>query len=112
MTTTNNKVGGKKRVAFDIDGTLLGFGDKPRDEVLLELKKHQDAGDFVYVWSGGGLGYAKMIVNRLGLTGVEVVQKSRFLMMDICYDDQIVNLADKNIKIWTPNKQKRWERDF
>jgi len=53
-------------VLFDVDGTLIGENDEPRDDVidlLLSISEFAAVG----VWSGSGGEYAEMRVRRLGL---------------------------------------------
>lgn len=92
------------RIAFDVDDTLiqkdLSGRDVPRYEVIELLRwfvrqKHQ-----VFVWSGGGVEYAKQVAERLGLPlGVSVLIKDDQNNIDISVDDMDVELAKVNIKV-------------
>lgn len=88
-------------VAFDVDGTLIDSQDKPRDDVMRLLMQHFDAGDKVYVWSGGGMDYARRWVDRLclGRYVTNVLPKTASYSMDVAYDDQSVTLAKNNIRV-------------
>lgn len=88
-----------KKIAFDVDGTLIDLFDNTRQEVVDKLMEHQANGDEVYIWSGGGLDYARTIARRLSLEDVPVIRKEKNDRIDICYDDMDVNLAKVNIKI-------------
>jgi predicted HAD superfamily phosphohydrolase YqeG len=63
-------------VAFDVDETLIGFGGKPREDVIQFLKLFVKFGCDVVVWSNGrgaydepSVKYAERIVKELGLEG-------------------------------------------
>ena len=88
-------------VAFDVDGCLLDEDDKLRQDVRDILFKHYERGDNIYVWSGGGVGYARDWVQRLGLTPFVggILQKEVTPGMDIAYDDQEVQLAKVNRRV-------------
>jgi hydroxymethylpyrimidine pyrophosphatase-like HAD family hydrolase len=85
-------------VAFDIDETLMGYGNQPREDVIQFLKLFVKFGCDVVVWSNGcgaydddSVSYAQRIVKELGLEGVRVVEKGS-LDPDITIDD---------LDIWT-----------
>jgi len=101
-----------KVVAFDVDGTLIEEpGDKPRADIIEKLIWHFQQGDFVVVWSGGGLDYARMWVSRLGLDkyihAIWPKQKTA-TTVDVTYDDQIVKLGKENILVGPGNYEERW----
>jgi hydroxymethylpyrimidine pyrophosphatase-like HAD family hydrolase len=76
-----------KTVCFDVGGTLIQpFTNAPRTEVIELLRTLQKLGYTVYVWSGGGIDYAKTWVNCLGLTNVQVIRKGSF-KPDLAVDD-------------------------
>ena len=112
-------------VAFDIDGTLWKIEEKtwthkaihkfgmphnlrqvPDYDLIQVLKWHVSNGDKVYVWSAGGTDYAKTILEKLGLDQlVEVIPKGQWHgrpSIDLCYDDEDVDLATVNIKVKRP----------
>jgi len=79
----------KTTVAFDVDGTLIKQGvmseDTPRYEVIQLFKLLESFGCEMYVWSGGGIDYAKRWVEKLGLDAHVVAKKS--FTPDIAIDD-------------------------
>jgi hydroxymethylpyrimidine pyrophosphatase-like HAD family hydrolase len=104
-----------KTIAFDVDGTLVHDGnpsftfisplsgiqepktDMPRYDVIQMLLQYRVLGWDIYVWSGGGIDYAKHWADKLGLS-VKVVEKGSF-KPDIAVDDMDVNLGIVNIKV-------------
>lgn len=94
------------KICFDVDGTLITFDDKPRKDVIDMLKALYHLGCEIYMWSGGGHDYASMWMRKLGLTQyvTEVIlYKDRkyadYYQIDICFDDEDVNLCPINIQI-------------
>lgn len=94
------------RIAFDVDGTLIRKGsdgrDIPRYEIIALVKFFLSNGDRVFVWSGGGEDYAKEWSMKLGLygpDGVRIIGKSKAFEINLCFDDEVVELADVNIQI-------------
>lgn len=106
-------------IAFDVDGTLVTYNDKPRWDII-ELLKILSKYNTVIVWSGGGKDYAEMWTRKLFLDefvsschtkpiGLEGIKKNFFYdgkekplsknEVDICFDDELVNLAKVNIKV-------------
>jgi hydroxymethylpyrimidine pyrophosphatase-like HAD family hydrolase len=91
-------------VAFDLDGTLIyqagELEDTPRNEVLQFLKLFHVFGCKVYLWSGGGVDYAKDWANKLGISElVTVVEKGSFVP-DITIDDlqdEVLRNAEKSL---------------
>lgn len=63
-----------RRVAFDVDGTLIDARGNWNAEVVEFARSITDTGGLVYVWSGGGVGYAENIRQRLLASGVPVVK--------------------------------------
>lgn len=86
-----------KRIAFDVDGTLIkrtDNGDVPRYEVIALLKTLQSFGHTIFVWSGGGEDYARMWAEKLGLLpDVRILPKSKSYDIDIAFDDHATSLA-------------------
>lgn len=99
----------KKNIAFDIDGTLIGFlKDEPQYDTINLLKWFAERPEKynVIVWSGGGRDYALRVVERLGLSSFvnQVMAKpvgserKRLLgSIDICFDDEAVEFAKINL---------------
>lgn len=79
----------RRTVAFDVDGTLIDVLEQPRWPVIDLLRAFHALGWSIGVWSGGGPGYAKHWVQRLGL--VEFVDwhgmKTKNIRVDIAIDD-------------------------
>lgn len=104
----------KKKIAFDIDHTIWkivkGNDGKmhqvPDYDLIQVLRWFHANGDEVYIWSAGGVDYAKMIAHKLGFdTFVTVIAKGIYgepesgLKIDLCFDDEEVNLASVNIRV-------------
>ena len=91
-------------IAFDCDGTLVGITQEeiPRWDVIDMLRllseKHT-----VIVWSGGGKEWAERHVRRLHIeTYVNACHSktsAKELDVDLCFDDEITELAKVNIRI-------------
>lgn len=106
-------------IAFDVDDTIykivrsqkLNRFNEPitsqvPDYALIQvLMWFVNNGDRVHVWSAGGMDYAQMVVDKLGLTdSVSVIEKSMVSAkehgVDLCFDDELgVQLAKVNCKI-------------
>ena len=98
-------------VAWDVDDTLLipavaigdgtGGKDMPNHKNIQVLRWFSLQGHHVIVWSGGGVPYANMWVDRLGIRKHvdEVIIKEKNPQVDICFDDCDVDLATVNIKV-------------
>ena len=90
-------------VAFDCDGTLIDFEDKPRSEIVnLAKALSKCPAVSVIVWSGGGQSYAEMVARRVGLEDVECFSKfdARLPTVDIAIDDEkIVKGVRKYLQI-------------
>jgi len=97
-------------IAFDVDDTLIvpsvatGLAtDTPNYETIAIYKWFQSQGHRMIVWSGGGIDYAKMWADKLGLKPDSVINKTKesgeMYGVDICFDDCIVDLAKINIRV-------------
>jgi len=89
-------------IAFDVDGTLISFKDRPKEDTIKLLKLLHGMGNRIIVWSGGGRDYAKTWVQKLYLEDYVDEVKDKFdkhEYVDICFDDEMVDLAIINIKI-------------
>jgi len=97
------------KIAFDIDNTLWLVNNakgrsEPNQELLAVLKWFCGNNDEVYIWSSGGVEYAKEIADKLGVGGlVQCIEKPDFgghhHDMDIAFDDKEKNLAKINILV-------------
>ena len=99
-------------IAFDIDDTIIspcvatGFAtDTPNYDVIAVYRFFQAQGHTMICWSGGGIDYARMWAEKLGLQPDQVMRKEKVMDMndkpyvDIAFDDCIVDLATTNIKV-------------
>ena len=92
------------RISFDVDGTLIRKtrnGDAPRYDIIQMLLFYESLGHTVFVWSGGGEDYARMWVDKLGLPdSVRVIgKKADTYDIDLCFDDEDVQLATLNCRV-------------
>lgn len=90
------------KIAFDIDGTLVrqtDYGSVPRYEIINLLLFFNSYNYHVYVWSGGGIDYAKTWSEKLGITCAVAISKNNQQGIDLCFDDEEVELATVNIKV-------------
>ena len=85
-------------IAFDVDGTLFDSNDNSRLEVIHFLGALHKAGHEIWIWSGGGVNYA---IHKCRNIETPVVFSAKFKTdeVDVCFDDQDVNLAKVNIRI-------------
>jgi phosphoserine phosphatase len=103
-------------IAFDVDNTLYKVNwvmrnginfpvyQSPDYELMQVLFWYVNNGYNVYIWSAGGIDYAKSICEKLGiLDKVQVIRKdmqtAREYNIDLTYDDQIVLLGKVNIRV-------------
>lgn len=93
----------KKRIAFDVDGTLIKktfSGDVPRYEIIQLLITFHSLGHTIIVWSGCGEDYARHWATKLGLEPyVRVMGKSKDFKPDLTFDDYEVDLGLVNITV-------------
>lgn len=113
------------RIAFDIDDTLykLVRDDSPRpfpgvgancicgthlrqevDETMMALAHTLalDPANDVFFWSAGGVEYAHSFIRRFCpamASLVSVIEKKANQQIDICFDDQPVDLATINLRL-------------
>lgn len=87
-------------ICFDVDGTLIDYDTTPRGDIIDLLLAFRNGGFNIFVWSGGGAGYAERWVERLGL-------KSQ---VSACYSkahglppDTAFTVDDKHVKFGVPN---------
>ncbi|MFA5396025.1 MAG: hypothetical protein WC346_08470 [Methanogenium sp.] len=92
------------RVCFDIDDTLYKIRMDKRDQVpdydlIQVLRWFCQNGDDVYVWSAGGIEYAKVFVQKLGLDDIVTVVEKGSFKPDIAFDDCETKLGRVDIKV-------------
>lgn len=85
------------KVAFDCDGTLLDTRGDPNYKVIQRFLDCKDHGFDCYIWSGGGVDYARYVAEKLGLNAKIVVKGS--FEPDIAFDDMPINLGKVNIRV-------------
>jgi len=103
------------KICYDVDGTIIHDGNPkykfispitgseepldstPRYEIIQMFKMHEALGFQMFIWSGGGVDYAKYWAAKLGLSAT-VVAKGSF-RPDIAVDDQEVDLGIINIRV-------------
>jgi hypothetical protein len=108
------------KIAFDVDDCLIipsiatGLDiDTPNYETIAIYKWFQDQGHFMIVWSGGGVDYARMWADKLGLSPDEIRIKEKSEDLDIAFDDCDVDLAKINIRVKRLNNKisrKEWNQ--
>lgn len=102
------------KIAFDIDDTLIiplvaldkkSMYDVPNFNVIAIYRWFQENGAHMIIWSGGGIDYAKMWSDKLGLFPDEIRVKEKADDIDIAFDDCDVDLGKVNIKVKRLNNQ-------
>lgn len=97
-------------IAWDIDDTLIvpsvvtGLPtDTPNYENIAIYRWFKEQGCCMIIWSGGGVDYAARWAEKLGLEPDLIIPKTKESAkehgVDICFDDCIVDLADKNFRV-------------
>ncbi len=113
----------KLKIAFDVDDTLIipavvtGLPtDTPNYETIAIYRWFQAQGHTMIIWSGGGVDYARMWANKLGLIPNEIREKKKTTHVeshfedgkvieevvadiDMAFDDCDVDLAKVNVKV-------------
>lgn len=119
------------KIAFDVDDTLIipsvaldgkASYDVPNYKVIDIYRGFQESGAHMIIWSGGGVDYARMWADKLGLFPDEIRVKQKGEDIDIAFDDCDVDLGKVNIKVkrlnnqisrkdWNIHKQSNLEND-
>ena len=94
-------------IAFDVDYTLVNSLNAPLYANIDILRWFLTRGHRIIIWSGGGKDYAEMWARKLGLDrppydvvcSEKTKEASAELKPDICFDDEIVDLAKVNIRV-------------
>lgn len=84
-------------VCFDVDGTLITLDNKPNYKMIYLFHALQALGCEMYIWSGGGLDYARQISDKLGLYA-KIIEKGS-MVPQLAIDDQDVQLGKANLCI-------------
>lgn len=97
-------------VAFDIDDTIWKVNEEMRRQepdykLINVLLWFVENGDNVYIWSAGGMDYAKQIAAKLGLDEyVRIIPKpnltERDRRIDLCFDDSEVGLGQTSVVVY------------
>lgn len=102
---SNNLIGKKLTVAFDVDDTLIIPSvatsmpyDTPNYSLINILKWFQEQGAEVTIWSGSGIDWAKTWAEKLNLQPCQIAVKGSF-EPDIAFDDCDVTLGKVNVKV-------------
>ena len=125
------------KIAFDVDDTLIipsvvtGLPtDTPNYETIAIYRWFQAQGHTMIVWSGGGVDYARMWADKLGLIPNEIIEKKKTTHVeshfedgkvieeevadvDMAFDDCDVDLAKVNVKVKRFNNnisRKEWNK--
>lgn len=93
------------RIAFDVDDTLIKHNHSGESvpkwetiDVMRYFALNTDAE--IIVWSGSGVDYAQRWTEKLGIDHyVDKVIPKGSIVVDIAFDDQVVNLGNANVKI-------------
>lgn len=95
-----------KKIAFDVDDTLIipsvatGFDrDTPNYDTIALYQWFQAQGNYMIIWSGSGIDWAKTWAEKLGLIADEFPVKQKREDVDIAFDDCEVDLAKVNIRV-------------
>ena len=92
-------------IAFDVDGTLVTYNDRPRWEIIELLRILKGLGNKIIVHSGGGKSYAELWVRRLYLDDfVDEVRDKSFVNpvgddIDLAFDDDFGVFGKLTIKV-------------
>ncbi len=90
----------KLKAAFDVDGTLITLDDKPNYKIIDLFKMLETLGFTMYIHSGGGIDYATMWRDKLGLDAIIKPKGDPKLEYDIAVDDAIDEY------VWSSKKHK------
>ncbi len=89
------------KIIFDVDGCLIHqVGEKtdtPKYDVIQLFHLFESFGWEMYIWSGGGIDYAKRWAEKLGLNA-KIISKGE-IKPDIAVDDEEVTLGVVNIQV-------------
>ena len=87
-------------VAFDTDGTLITYDDKPRYDIINLYHMFEKLGCTMVIMSGGGEDYARTWAEKLGLEADKICCKFDLdFKPDIMFDDESVEIGKINIRV-------------
>lgn len=102
-------------IAFDIDDTIWKINAKMRRQepdykLINVLLWFVENGDNVFVWSAGGVDYAKTIAAKLGLDEyVRIIPKPDLYgknpKIQLCFDDSEVALGNETVLVYRPHNE-------
>ncbi len=75
------------KIAFDLDFTLIDEKFRPRHEIIDLFRWFEKRGWEMIIWSGGGLDYARIWAEKLGLKARVIAKCSE--SVDIAVDDEM-----------------------
>jgi hypothetical protein len=95
------------RIAFDVDYTLIDDQFRPIPMTVGLVRAFLDNDQDIIIWSGGGADYARhqaekiFDVNEMARITVtaKTSQMAKVFQPDICFDDEMVQLAKHNIQV-------------
>lgn len=109
------------KIAFDVDDTLIipavatGSGvDTPNYETIGVYRWFQSQGNYMIIWSGSGVDWARLWANKLNLKPDEIRAKQKSDDVDIAFDDCEVDLARVNVRVKRLNNsvsRAEWNKD-
>ncbi len=83
------KAEANKKIAFDVDGTLITYKDKPNYRTIQLFKWFEKQGWQMFIHSGGGLDYARHWGEKLGLEAEYKSKGDPTMEYDIAVDDAL-----------------------
>jgi hypothetical protein len=110
-------------VAFDVDDTIYKVDVKlkrqvPDYDMIAVMRWFYNNGDNIYVWSAGGIDYAKTICEKLGITGIvtDCIAKPELgghkREIDLTFDDCEIGLGRTNVLVYRKHNEKNYEKLF
>ncbi len=95
------------KIAWDVDGTLIhqdgSREDTPRYDVIILFHIFQKLGCDMYIWSGGGVEYARRWAEKLGLQAT-IVPKGSF-KPSLTFDDLDLDMRETEKSLGLVNIQ-------
>lgn len=88
-----------KKVAFDVDMTLVDEQDRPIYQNISLVLWFVDRGYDVIIWSGGGVSYAEMWARKLGFEEIVRVVEKGSEKVDLAFDDEAADLGTITVEV-------------